>query len=142
MYVHCYCLNKSIIFSVNFDSECSAWRDQYSVYLSIPIVFALAILVANEIVSAIYRKLSAFEAHEYLTSELYSYIIKKTILVTTDLALIIIILSLNVRSSESTTNDNNFLTVGQFSDLSADWYRDVGIIITVNMFFNIFAPII
>lgn len=102
-------------------------------------MYGFGLFVMNEIVSTIFRKLSQLEAHEYLTSELYSYIIKQTILETTDLALVIVLLSINF-NKKSTTFD--FLLIGSYDDVSADWHLEVGIIIIVNMFFNMFSPFI
>lgn len=138
-YTHCYCLNRSIIFSLNFEQVCSEWRDQYTLYLAIPVLYGLGLFVMNEIVSAVYRKLSQFEAHEYLTSELYSYIIKQTILETTDLALVIVLLSIDFNRKSKAFD---FLLIGAFDDVSADWHLEVGIIIVVNMLFNLFSPFI
>lgn len=57
-YTHCYCSNRSFLFSFNFEEVCQDWRDQYTLFLTIPVLFGFGLFVMNEIVSTIFRKIS------------------------------------------------------------------------------------
>ncbi len=59
-YTHCYCISKSVFVFINNDPNCSTWTWQYTLYLLIPIIFSVAIVIINTIISAIYKALSQF----------------------------------------------------------------------------------
>ena len=53
--------------------------------------------------------------------------------------MIILILSLDQNKDNATFY---FLFEGTYKDLTADWYRDIGIIIIITLLFNMLTPII
>jgi hypothetical protein len=64
--------------------------------------------------------LSEFEAYHKVTSQLYSYILKKTCLLILLLALVIISLSLEQNVQ---TDAFQFLYEGTYNDITVDWYQ-------------------
>lgn len=101
--------------------RCSNWFRDYFVYSAIPILISLGIIIYNIIVDRIFRFLSKFEAHEYLSTELYSYIIKRSLMLILNMGLIIILIKLKYNSSFQ-IQDLNFLFQGTYNDITSDWY--------------------
>lgn len=68
---------------------------------------------------------------------------KKSLLLILNLALIIIVLSIDT-SSANTANASalSFLFQGTYNDITADWYLQVGLIITLSMIFNMISPFV
>jgi hypothetical protein len=55
------------------------------------------------------------------------------------MALIIIVLSIDTQAG-TTEGDFSFLLQGQYNDITADWYLEVGLFIMLTLIFNTFSP--
>jgi hypothetical protein len=58
-----------------------------------------------------------------------------------NLGLIMILLNINYRGTVN-IKDLSFLFLGKYTDITADWYYNLGSIIILTMIFNISFPII
>lgn len=142
-YLHCYCNYNYFTLTPkdpNMRTKCSQWFTDYFVYNAIPILISLGIVVYNIIVDRIFRVLSKFEAHDYLSTELYSYIIKRSLMLILNMGLIIILIKLNYKTVIEIKN-LSFLFQGTYNDLTSDWYYEIGVIIILTLAFNIIIPI-
>lgn len=83
--------------------------------------------------------MTKFEAHDDLTSQLYSYIVKRTFVLVMNMGLVIILLKLKY---EDTAEAWDFLFLyGTYKDITPDWYLEIGVIITLTLGINIMIPI-
>lgn len=57
-----------------------------------------------------------------------------------NMGLIIILLKLNFKSTFS-INNLSFLFMGVYTDITTDWYYDIGVIIIMTLAINIFIPL-
>lgn len=120
-------------------SHCSGWKNNYLLYLTIPIIISIGLVIYNLIVSIIFRKLSEFEAHFFLTDFLFSYTVKRAFILIMNMGLIIVLLNFNYKG-EVSLSQLSFLFEGQYKDLTSDWYIKIGSIIILTMIFNIAFP--
>jgi hypothetical protein len=118
---------------------CSEWWTSYLTYLLIPLLISLGIVVYNLVVSIIFRILTTFEGHFFITEELFSYTIKRSFILIMNMGLIIVLLNFNY-SGDINFDSIGFLFQGQYSDLTSDWYIKIGSIVIMTMIFNIFFP--
>lgn len=141
-YLHCYCMSNYFDWDAEASvrSTCSQWIVDYVVYQAIPLFISLGIVIYNLIVSRLFRVLSTFEAHKYLSQELYSYIIKRSFMLIMNMGLVIILLKLNYRS-DFTIDNLSFLFMGVYEDITSDWYLEVGTIIMLTLAINIMIPV-
>lgn len=130
---------------MNFDnpdySRCYEWRYQYITYLAIPAVISLLLVVYNVVVSFIFRHLTNFECHRLITDQLISFTVKRSFLLIMNMGLIMILLNMKFSDGIGIT-EVGFLFQGKYTDLTADWYINIGSIIIMTMIFNIAFPII
>jgi uncharacterized membrane protein len=136
-YLTCYCKNNLFSFD---NAVCSDFQKTYIAYLAIPVIISVLLVVYNVLVSSFFKLLSTLECHRLVTAELFSYTIKRSFLLVMNMALIMIILNMSYSGSSSTSF--GFLLQGKYSDLSPDWYINIGTIIILTMIFNITFPII
>ena len=106
-------------------------------------MISLGIVLYNLIVSRLFRLMTKFEGHSDITSELYSYIIKRAFVLIMNMGLIMILLKLQYSADlEFSVKGLYFIFVGTYTDITADWYLDIGVIIILTLSFNIFIPLI
>ena len=65
-----------------------------------------------------------------------SYAYKRTVLLTLNMGLIMILLNINYNNS-STLREVSFIFLGKYTDFTSDWYENIGAIIILTMAFNI-----
>lgn len=142
--MQCYCDKNYFSFSYadsNMRTTCSKWFRDFFIYSAIPILISLGIVIYNMVVDRIFRVLSRFEAHSELSTELYSYIIKRSFILVMNMGLIIILIKLNYKTVIQIQN-LSFLFQGTYNDITSDWYQDIGVIIILTLAFNIVIPIL
>jgi hypothetical protein len=83
------------------EQHCDGWLSDYMLYLGIPILISFGIVLYNLLISRFFKVMTKFEAHEELTSELYSYIIKRTFVLVMNMGLVVIFLKLKYNDGES-----------------------------------------
>lgn len=111
-------------------------------YLLIPLIISLGLVLYNLIVSIIFKKLSQFESHFFVTDEMFSYIIKRSFILVMNMGLIIVLLNFDYFKNSTSLSPRQlfFLFQGQYSDMTSDWYLSIGSIIVLTMIFNISYP--
>ena len=142
--MQCYCSTNffSLTYAdANMRTTCSKWFGDFFIYSAIPILISLGILIYNVIIDRIFRALSRFEGHDQLSSQLYSYIIKRSFILVMNMGLIIILIKLNY-SNFLRIRDLSFLFQGTYKDLTSDWYQQIGVIIILTLAFNIVIPFV
>ena len=143
-YLHCYCYRQYFedlnLVSAVF-SRCEAWHTDYLLFLGIPILISLGIVLYNVIISRFFKIMTKCEGHDELTTELYSYIIKRTFVLVMNMGLVMILLEFNFDGQWHDANVQ-FLFQGTYNDATSDWYLEIGVIITLTLAINIFLPII
>ena len=109
-------------------------------FLAIPVLISFGIVIYNVLVSRIFKFLTKFEGHNQLTTELYSYIIKRTFVLVMNMGLLMILLKFDYNGSFN--NENlSFLFQGTYNDVTSDWYLEIGVIIVLTLAINIFIPV-
>ena len=68
-YTHCYCSTNYLSFNINdqVSGHCSVWWRSYLLYLAIPILISLGLVMYNLFVSVIFKKITEWEGHFYVT---------------------------------------------------------------------------
>ena len=121
--MNCYCDYNYL--DIASDDEirdrCHDWVVAYGTYLAIPILISLGIVLYNLIISRFFKFMTKFEGHSDITSELYSYIMKRSFVLIMNMGLVMILLKLDF---DDEWNDQNlyFLFLGTYNDVTADWY--------------------
>jgi len=59
------------------------------------LIISVGLVVYNLIVSIVFKKLSEFESHFFITDEMFSYIIKRSFILIMNMGLIIVLLNFN-----------------------------------------------
>jgi len=101
------------------------------------------LVVYNLIVSIVFKKLSEFESHFFVTDEMFSYIIKRSFILIMNMGLIIVLLNFDYFTNSTSLSPQQllFLFQGQYTDITSDWYLGIGSIIVMTMIFNISYPL-
>lgn len=112
---------------------------------ALPFLSSFIIVFINYFIQVFFQKLSIFEKYKNLTEELSSRISKIVfaLFINTGLLLLLINIKFNVGSDSMVPSSLMFLVKGQYSDLTSEWFRNVGTVIIMTMFMNIVGtPII
>ena len=102
---------------------------------------SLIVIIYNVIVSFIFKFLSDFEAHTLINDKLFSYTLKRAFLLIMNMGLVIILLTINYGTVKSPTKFE-FLLSGKYSDITSDWYLNIGTILILTMAINISFPLL
>ncbi len=102
---------------------------------------SVVLIVVNTIIQFIFTALSKFERYNYLSQELSSRVWKIFLsgFVTTGLLLLVINVDYGLATNSHVPSGLLFLFDGQYSDLTTEWYLNVGTVIILTMTINIIS---
>lgn len=134
--IDCYCKQKSVrILEVGSEigDFCKDYIKSFSISLSLNLFVSICIVIGNMFLRGLINKIGKYGRFRRKTDKLNYILVAMLITTFYNTALISLISSMKSPSGISSLR-------GKYTDISRDWYEDVGNSITVTMLLSIFSP--
>lgn len=117
---------------------CDLWIKDFARYYGFTILISVVILLLNQIIIYVLTKLTKYERHKTLTDDLKINMVKCFLVSFINTGIIVLVVNIRI-SSIYNWNPNFFIFAGEFQDLTVKWYTEVGVILSLTLFLNIFS---